>query len=200
MGPSGKTPSTYLTSPINQTRQLPHSNMTKIKKWISGVFGRHNNNSTNKDHKGHESTSRQPDVPALPSTRKHVLTQHPSYETNPNPENVFFSRVPREIRDQIYIAAFGGRTLHMDLQLKQPDLPDASSQFTHAHANADARRNSNARREWMWWSSVCHRHPVAEPWDDTCQSGSSRELCNHFYPGDDCFLGVMGWLLSCRQA
>ena len=168
--------------------------MTKITKWISGVFRKN-------DKEAQEPTSRQPDVPALPSQRKHILTQNSSYQNHPKPNNVFFTRFPREVRDQIYIAAFGNRTLHIDLQWKQPDLPDHSDSKYLVHACvADVGRDLSARHEWAWWSSVCHRHLIAEPWNDKCQSGSSRELCNHFYSGDDCFLGVMGWLMSCRQA
>ena len=172
--------------------------MIKMKRWISGVFRSHK--KTNKDLEATESVSRQLDVLALPSPRKHVLTRRSSFEKTPRLDSLFFERLPREVRDQIYIAAFGGRTLHMDRQWNRPLVPHESSQFIHANLTNDMERDQNVRYEWAWWSSVCHRHPVAEPWDDKCTSGSSRKLCNHFYPRDDCFLGVMGWLLSCRQA
>ena len=163
-----------------------------IKKWISGILlGRNKANNL----EAPESASRQPDVPALPSARKRLLSQY-----YPKSNSVFFTRFPREVRDQIYIAAFGGRTLHLDLQWDQAILPDESCHLIHVHHTEHVGRNRNARLIWVWSSSVCHRHPMAEPWDDRCQSGSSRELCNHFYPGDNCLLGVMGWLLSCRQA
>jgi hypothetical protein len=72
-------------------------------------------------------------------------------------------------------------------------------------------------KEWIWSSSVCHR--AFPHWTDTryankedpnaaedrCRFGGYRATSGHYcqvYGADhtQCSLGVMGWLLSCRQA
>ncbi|KFY45961.1 hypothetical protein V494_00692 [Pseudogymnoascus sp. VKM F-4513 (FW-928)] len=51
-----------------------------------------------------------------------------SYEElhfNPLPSSLspFFQKLPVEIRREIYLAAFGNQTLHLDLQYRHPDIP-----------------------------------------------------------------------------
>ncbi|KAK7228263.1 hypothetical protein V2G26_000433 [Clonostachys chloroleuca] len=73
-------------------------------------------------------------------------------------------------------------------------------------------------KRWIWRSSDCHRNP---PWDiksdehnkykdravnaseDRCRLGGVEGHFCHLWPGErpqKCFVGAMGWLLSCRQA
>lgn len=174
--------------------------MPKLGKWSRSLF-------SDTHDSGHNIKTPQLILPpGLPPERKHLLTPRPSCEEIaqlPTPSGAFFERLPRELRDQILIAAFGNRTVHIDLQLKHPQLPDASCNLTHAQVNANGEEDPYAEPRWEWWSSVCHRHPLAEAWDDRCQLGSPRNMCDHFYSGQwplKCFLGVMGWLLTCRQA
>lgn len=177
--------------------------MPKFRKLFHSVFG-------GKHDDGTGPKSSEPDLPlglpVLPPNRQHVLTPSASHEDLTRfirPNGVFFEQFPRELRDQIYIAAFGERTVHMDLQFEYPRYSDLSRTLIHAQVNSYGRTDYNAGRRWAWWSSVCHRHPLAEAWDDNCQRGSPREMCDAFYSGEwpgKCFLGVMGWLLSCRQA
>lgn len=145
-------------------------------------------------------------LPILPKKRQRVLTPSPSDETliqvasDATAKSPFFQWVPLELRRMIYIAAFGKRTVHMDLKFDHPELPGPA----HARLNPDRMnpRDRTAAAEWRWWSSVCHRHPMVEGWMDQCRTGMSFTAC-FLYPGeipDKCFLGVMGWLLTCRQA
>ncbi|KAL1907603.1 hypothetical protein Sste5344_006617 [Sporothrix stenoceras] len=65
--------------------------------------------------------------PGLPflaesSASRVSLTDVPVTE-DANAHNPFFSRLPPEIRHQILMEAFGGRTLHMDVRLSPPMLP-----------------------------------------------------------------------------
>ncbi|KAF7559867.1 hypothetical protein G7046_g4279 [Stylonectria norvegica] len=71
-------------------------------------------------------------------------------------------------------------------------------------------RDETLPKQWTWRTSVCHRNPpnghsprqrLIEPAQDECRIGSST--CCDLWPGDSpgkCRVGVMGWLLSCRQA
>lgn len=74
------------------------------------------------------------------------------------------------------------------------------------------------RKRWVWRSSVCHREfphdfgrgilaqhngHFLNAAEDRCRfGGANSNICSH-WPGDPstrCFIGAMGWLLSCRQA
>lgn len=115
-------------------------------------------------------------------------------------ESAFFKRLPIELRRQIYIAAFGGRVIHMDLRFGYPELP--VPRHGRTTGNGVYPRDRFAQPDWMWWSSVCHRDPMDEGYKDRCHTGSGDTQCD-LWPGeipDKCFLGVMGWLLSCRRA
>jgi len=177
--------------------------MPKLRKWLRGILsGAHDNDSGLKPS--------EPAIPAglpvLPKKRKHLITPSSSCDNltqSTTPNGAFFERLPRELRDQIYIAAFGDRTVHMDLRFQYLRAWTAPRVPTHAQVTDLGDRYHNAEPGLAWWSCVCHRHPLGEPWADQCQIGSPRGMCDAFYPGEwpgKCFLGVMGWLLSCRQA
>lgn len=174
--------------------------MARFRKWLRGILS--DVHERNNDPTAPE-PALPPGLPGLPPKRKHVLTPRPSREdiTYLQESNgAFFERLPSELRDQIFLFAFGNRIVHIDLQFEHPKLSDPSRHLAHAQVSANADRDLKVHPRWAWWSSVCHRHPIAEPWDDRCQSGLARKMCDAFYPGDGCFLGAMGWLLTCRQA
>ncbi|CAM1511966.1 Fc.00g094790.m01.CDS01 [Cosmosporella sp. VM-42] len=111
----------------------------------------------------------------------------------------------------------------MDLMYDYPMLPKPDDgRVTHCGLNVgyDYRKGGRARKvdrsmpkQWAWRSSVCHRdsphsprklpgHRV-QPHADKCRFGESDCDACELWPGEwpaKCFLGVMGWLLSCRQA
>jgi hypothetical protein len=104
-------------------------------------------------------------------------------------DSLFFTRLPSEIRHQILVAAFGGRTLHVDIRESPPMLSAAERQtqtatiapkdMPHGGLGADLDRYSGWPTEvlraaveshvstpggggaspWQWWSCVCHRSP-----------------------------------------
>lgn len=142
----------------------------------------------------------------------------------------FFQKLPPEIRHQILAEAFGYQTIHMDLFYEHPMqaqkrdgtlLPtDAEDRHCGLNVAYDTRSgrltprfNRSKPKHWIWRSSVCHRdfpgrhrrlpgHQI-QPCDDLCRFGDSMyNTCQH-WSGEapsKCFVGIMGWLLSCRQA
>ena len=130
--------------------------------------------------------------PVLPDERQIVLTPSASREIlipdSSVSSSTFFTRLPLEIRQQIYTQAFGNKTLHMYLEINyvrgSPRLKEAGERHVG----------------WHWWSIVCHRRPSTAFFHDTCKEGLApcclyRGPCPELY-----FIGVMGWLVSCRSA
>ena len=177
--------------------------MPKFRKWLRQIL-----RDTQEENAGRKASEPAiPPLPALPSTRKHLLTPSSSLENlKPliQPNGPFFERLPAELRLQIYVAAFGDRTIHLDLRQEYHRLIEAPKAPTHAQVSEDGgERNHKIGPRWVWWSSVCHRHPMAPAWADQCQLGSPRQMCDTFYAGQwpgKCFLGIMGWILACRQS
>ncbi|KFY47842.1 hypothetical protein V495_01787 [Pseudogymnoascus sp. VKM F-4514 (FW-929)] len=141
-----------------------------------------------------------------------------------------FQRLPLEIRRAILIEAFGGRSLHMHLSYDYPLIRKSKPQTTtttHCGLGSNLTRNSKRRESWQWFGCVCHRpdywpekSPYSSPFpnmnkigtvdlksrpdQDVCLSGVVNDGVNSECgpPGeeDKCFIGVMGWLLACRQS
>jgi len=167
-----------------------------------------------------------PPMPVLPAQRPRQLTPTPSCESlMPHAglaiaESPFFQKLPAEIRRQILIEAFGGQTVHMDLLYESPVSDHASTTGDVGHCGIpiwdvkechEARLGSNSGKQWLWRGSVCHRNPPmpgppghrVQPSQDLCRFGAVGKGMCQLWPGEypaKCFIGAMGWLLSCRQA
>lgn len=164
------------------------------------------------------------DLPFLPTARPHVLTSSPSTAALVT-GSPFFEKLPRELRQSILIRAFGDGLVHMDLSFVHPTAPQEPGcpLYSHGGINADdvetyfpprVNWDTTTPKSWQWWSSVCHRplphhdrsaidrrRGVREPGDDYCRYGAPHYCPN--WPGIyplKCKIGVMGWLLTCRQA
>ncbi len=149
-------------------------------------------------------------MPVLPQKRRHVLTPLPSHENLIQPtiatKSAFFEELPLELRRQIYVYAFGGPIIHMDLRYNDPKV--LSRHYAHNNGNSLYPQDPTAKPGWVWWSSVCYRTAGKDIWRDRCWTDSyhnMRELrpslCLLQPSGHEkCFLGVMGWLLTCRRA
>lgn len=135
----------------------------------------------------------------------------------------YFALLPCELRDQILREAFGNRTLHIDLtydfplvrRARRPQVDHAEEHPSHCGLGHELARDASQPKGWQWFSCVCHRKKsysedelkqreyamrrlrTIEPRDDQCLEGSMTE-CDP--GGSACFIGVMGWLLSCRMA
>lgn len=145
--------------------------------------------------------------------------------TVPAPHNgIFFERLSPDLRRIILIEAFGDRTIHIDLRLDRPLRARPARKTMHAGGvdildrGHSASRQMRKPRAWQWYSCVCHRDPVSfvERWHgagegemashpamDTCLRRRPQS-CDR-PPGDTgdmsrCFLGVIGWLTTSRQA
>ncbi|KAH6869261.1 hypothetical protein B0T10DRAFT_501726 [Thelonectria olida] len=165
-------------------------------------------------------------LPRLPKPRPRQLTPL-GFREGPTAafQTCTYFRIPPDIRRHILRLAFGDRRIHMDLSYSHPDAPLATNRSTANHhcgigsafvVNKRERIVDDTQPEcWHWWSSVCHRLPPGYeskstgpmtylgpngPWADTCRLGQA-EHC-HSWPGrmpSKCRIGIMGWLLSCRQ-
>ncbi len=155
--------------------------------------------------------------PPLPSPRPRPITPSGSLPCRRQDQSPFFSRLSPEIRQIIMLYAFGNCCMHMDLSLDYPLMERAERYFSgskKAHAEFNLQRDRSASQQWLWRSCVCHRNAPWTPpqhiwWRmgwfkpdiDRCMEGDGF-YCNS-WAGDwpnKCRVGVLGWLLSCRQA
>ncbi|OBT97676.1 hypothetical protein VE01_04594 [Pseudogymnoascus verrucosus] len=167
-------------------------------------------------------------LPLLPADRPSILTPSTSSENLVSFDNYgLFQRLPYEIRRSILIEAFGGRTLHMDLEFNHPLVRKSGTQTEISHCDLDSNliRDTDIRKGWQWFGCVCHRRedghcgslfrslfgtregeliPKGRPWEDTCWRGIPNPSECGLLRGKDgpskCFIGIIGWLLACRQA
>lgn len=152
-----------------------------------------------------------------------VATTAPAAHHN----GIFFERLSPDLRRMILIEAFGDRAVHVDLRYDRPLRARPPRKTMHAGGvdvldqAHSASRQARRPRAWRWYSCVCHRDPVgyadgrygavadrgrvaaSHPALDRCLRRGAQ-ACDE-PPGDTgdmsrCFLGVMGWLLACRQA
>lgn len=180
--------------------------MSKLKHWMRNkLVGISDSKASKKD-------DQQWRLPILPEVRPRHLTPATSHESllpNYNKQTAFFKNLPLDLRQHVYKAAFGGRTIHIELRFDHPTLALADPTHAHPHDNVHAGLDPENRRDrsippaWIWWGCVCHRNPALEACEDRCRSGSTPNTSCFLYPGvmpGKCFIGAMGWLLTCRQA
>lgn len=137
-----------------------------------------------------------------------------------------FHRLPLEIRHLILAEAFGFRTIHIDLSfgypLERKETPSSTLLKERRHCDLGSKLvpDENQPKGWQWFGCVCHRRSewVAEEceeykfrWDArmpgvhddgclrgvicSCETGTEQD-----HELDPCFIGIMGWLLSCHSA
>lgn len=158
----------------------------------------------------------------LPKTRPRPLTAiGENLETDSSP---FFRLLPYEIRRQILVAAFGERTLHLNLRLVEHPPNSKARTRSRRHPNAQLlhlyQRDGSQPSTWVWWGSECQRKPAPDCWQAQWPSGTRTqeewyigERCHHrrifppelhdgpaCYIGTGCCVGAMGWLRAGRRA
>lgn len=143
------------------------------------------------------------ELPVLSTTRPRNLTPISSqYILTMDAAEIgpFFQKLPLELREEIYVAAFGNRVIHMDLLYGHEELPVVAGM--HRHAERSRTQKPEPSPTWEWWGHVCHRHPSFEPSWDACERSSPGNFCTLYAGGlpRKCFIGIMGRLLACRQA
>jgi hypothetical protein len=134
--------------------------------------------------------------------------------------SLVFSKLPFDVRRLILELAFGKTVLHMDLSFGHPVAAlerGTATPRSHCGLNVtspkqhptDLRLDRGLPERWQWWSSRCHcilpadkwHSSVGKPWEDHCHTGTGH-YCDD-WPGErpsKCQIGIMGWLLACRQA
>ncbi|KAF4334531.1 hypothetical protein FBEOM_11638 [Fusarium beomiforme] len=158
-----------------------------------------------------------PEPPTLPDPRPSILTPSTSVEALSQSQHTapLFQKLPPEIRREILIAAFGDRTVHMDLTYDHPSMPGNRKGHTSSQVwwlGVDKTRP----KSWYWRGCTCHRVPP--PWQytlsqkrysisavagDGCCVGLAQNCWVWTENGKHrhlCWIGAMGWLLACRQA
>lgn len=161
-----------------------------------------------------------PFLPTPPPPGEDITAQDVA-ATGPIPDNgTFFERLPPDLRRMILIEAFGDRVVHIDLRYDRPLVLRHPAKEMHAGGinifdQYGRSRQNNKPRAWQWYSCVCHRDPgwyvrgrlglkakdvTSHPMRDSCLRGRYQQGCS--VPGDIsmCFLGVVGWLMTSRQA
>lgn len=165
-----------------------------------------------------------PFLPPPPSYNENGTSQDAAATVPTLHNGTFFERLSPDLRRMILIEAFGDRTIHIDLRLDRPLRPRPPRKRMHAGgvdvlAQGDGwYRETKKPRAWQWYSCVCHRDPESfvERWhgagEGPMASHPARDTCLRRRPqscdsppGDTgdmsrCFLGVTGWLMTCRQA
>lgn len=162
------------------------------------------------------------DIPPLPPAPKPAVIA--AALPTATARSALFRKLPAELRERVLIEAFGDELVHMHLCLDRPLLrkyrPGGSQAAKVArdkrHAGIPPRYawDEEAPAYWQWRSSSCHSYCFNHSawrdnpprWqdnfmgeDDCVTSGH----CSCYSEGDTprkCFLGITGWLLSCRQA
>lgn len=143
-------------------------------------------------------------------------------EPESRPKDGFFDILPAEIRRQIMMEAFGDNIIHVDLAYRYPYRTDFSRGMQQQHTENMMYDNCQRRgdkslgeKEWRWSSSICHHFPPeSNPvWMShgrrALKTAASSVSCSngfsdcHKWSGSwpsKCHVGVMGWLLTCKQA
>lgn len=81
-------------------------------------------------------------------------------------------------------------------------IPTSRTYLVHARFDPEKHRNRTVKPAWIWWASVCHQ--FSSLCDDQCRDSCSLLRATGFFyqriMPKRCFIGVMGWLLTSRQA
>ncbi|QGI68334.1 hypothetical protein CEK26_012296 [Fusarium fujikuroi] len=140
-------------------------------------------------------------------------------------ETCLWFRVPPNIRSDILRLAFGDTRIHINMEYNRPHIAHPESSSLHCgivvgpgeYPGEEMRVLDKTKpATWRWWSSRCHRSYPDEtknqgpmtrggapgPWVDNCRNGGNSSVCEAWKEQEGssaCHVGVMGWLLSCRQ-
>ncbi|KAF4202038.1 hypothetical protein CNMCM8927_000695 [Aspergillus lentulus] len=106
--------------------------------------------------------------------------------TLPQDQSLFFARLPKEIRQRIYIELFGDRSVHLE--------------YDFGYAPGYRQRDKRPPDQWRWWHRVCDEEDHPNP-GDMCRMNDledpkrigRRQLSRHKLKG-------VAWLRVCRRA
>lgn len=177
--------------------------MRRLQQWMGRRQERHQDDGQGKSNADRDAIGDGlSTMPKLPSSRPRAMTV--SNSDIGQKGSRFFTMLPLEVREKVYLSLFGRRTIHIDLSYDHADCAGAR----HANLGDSFSKDTSTPKEWRWWSCVCHRMRkevngelfVLDFWLDRCRSGE-QTYCQWAFPDrSECFVGALGWLLSCRQA
>lgn len=127
-----------------------------------------------------------------------------------------FFNLPGEIRLAVLLKAFGNCDMHMDLRFDIPRYTaETAGKPNHVPVHGGYppllyTHNGKPRgtcKAWRWYGCRCHRlNPRVESPQGILYDGClwGEAMCNAWVDilpiPDRCFIGAMGFLLSCKQA
>ncbi len=181
----------------------PYTSMKRLQQWMNSRQAGHRHNGGKKSNKNRDVIENTVStMPKLPSSRPRAITM--SHSDISQERSQFFTMLPGELRENVYLYLFGHRTIHIDLQYDHADRIGAQ----HANLAGPFCKDMSTPKQWRWWSCMCHRIQkevhgelfVLDFWLDNCRSGE-QTYCKWAFPDrSECFVGALGWLSSCRQA
>lgn len=145
--------------------------------------------------------------PSAPVVKTAALRKGGSSSASATANSLFFNLLPIELRLRILDASFGGRTLHIGYGAPQvvpySQYQPKASLSGGEHCAWRPRRISKSAKSWV--GCVCHRLSGDDDFGlrlvhDTCLDGDADCWAWEGEIPHKCWLGVMGWLLTCRQA
>lgn len=153
------------------------------------------------------------DIPRLPVPRPRDLTPTGLREHNPENEGPIarfqqsaYFKIPPNIRRDIIRLAFGDNRLHMNLLFGTSRMPLFFFEYHRHEDENDQSKSSDDEKRWWWWGLVCRRFPPGGPTEPMTRGGCDGPwadecvgVARHPDESPKYHIGVMGWLLSCRQ-
>lgn len=123
-------------------------------------------------------------------------------EIGNSPRSQFFTKLPQEIRTQIYRCAFGDRIIHMDLHICCSESCSQGGTCDATRARVREPLSNEVRcRGWYWRGNVCNQplqiHRGSNVW---FHSDGGNCFAEKNTPSKVTEIGAISWLLSCRQA
>lgn len=138
--------------------------------------------------------------PDLPTHRPRPLTPSATRESllisvaAATAESDFFQKLPFEIRHKILLHAFGGNVLHLGICFMPPRVPPS-------HKPPRGLRPGGIQLQLRLESFVCISPDSPRTSTHNEYHKGSGPWCTCKAKGEGiCYIGIMGWLLSCRQA
>lgn len=155
---------------------------------------------------------------AFPTLPERMFNTSVALSSEYQPDDNFFKRLPFDMRRRIIVTAFGDQIIHLSLEWAPPvELPGEDeyrnpvygpmtmSENTERDETHGILWNERCPAYWQWGSCFCRRTPAFKSeraHQNVCKSGLLNDECLEDILREPlhCRIGVMGWLLSCRQA
>lgn len=104
-----------------------------------------------------------PRRPLTPPPEAADTEENPDGAVNPQSQSALFTRLPRNIRERIYIELFGERAVHLE--------------YDYGFAPGYRGRDKKPPDQWRWWHRVCEEEEPKP--GDMCRSDDLDDLKRH---------------------